>query len=137
MSNNDHQLLLKIDKEWNTTIVPQLPDIDVEEFDSKYDENGNFIILTPLVHLIYEQEIDSDMDSQIERLEQDLTSTFGKYDFISFSARLGEDYAQNSYQSWVGINVVIKELQVPVNMIREYFKIVLDVNNKAKQLSIG
>ena len=93
--------------------------------------------MTPLVHLIYEQEIDSDMDSQIERLEQDLTSTFGKYDFISFSARLGEDYAQNSYQSWVGINVVIKKLQVPVNMIREYFKIVLDVNNKAKQLSIG
>jgi hypothetical protein len=150
MSNNDHKLiweaynydkdfklLLKIQKEWDDVILPQLSDADAasNEFDSKYDNDGNFLILTPLVHLVYEQEIDPDMELQEERIEQDFRSFFSKYDFITFSAKIQEDYKADDFDAWIGINVQIQELTVPADMIHEYFKIVLAVNNKAKELS--
>lgn len=133
--NRDFKLLVKIQKEWDEVILPQLPDVDTDEFDDKYDENDNLLVITPLVHLVYEQELDPDMDLQVERIEQDFKHSFGRYDFISFSVEVAEDYGGNDYSSWVGINVVIKELEVPANMIQEYFRIVLAVNNKVKELS--
>ena len=161
MSNNDQKLiweayersndshnkppgLQRIESEWENDILPQLEVVRQDDIDYNINPDGNLVILFPALHLTYEQNIDLDMFSsnQVARLKQEFDATFGRYDFIKFEVgHHMDDAVENAHLThegqWVGVNVYIDEIEVAEDLVENYFKILLAVNKKAKELSMG
>ena len=134
----------RIQNEWEHDILPRLETVGQTDLDYTTKPDGGLVIFFPSLHLTYEQGIDMDMFSrnQVARLKQEFDATFGKYNFIKFEVEHATDNAVEDPLSseegqWMGINVYIDQIEVSEEHIEEYFKLLLAVDHKAKELSRG
>lgn len=161
MSNNDHELIweayershelnhepdgfARIQSEWENDILPKLEANKVDDLDYTTKPDGSLVIFFPDIRLSFEQNINLDMVSsdQMEQLKREFDATFGKYNFISFEVEHAVDHAVEDAKlshegQWLGIGVHINAIEVSEEHVEEYFRLLMAINTKAKELSRG
>ena len=144
--SNDVELLFNtIDKTFKSKVLSIISHTNHPTLDYTGNDKNDMKILTDEVHLAYDVNINNDraIESQIVEIKEQIDNLLIQHtatEIVTYKVtyeldkQAEKEEVSGSRSEWIAVNVVVREMRLPLDKINTYFKFLLMLDSAFRNL---